>query len=434
MCSSSAADRPVRRPRSPWLAPGRDGDRRRQGHVPPRQDLRRRPHHRCPAPARGARPRADGGAVVAARSTTSWSARRPGREVTFPLPAGPGRVRRGRPPDRPRRRAPRRRPRRRRRGARRRARSPAPTTAPTASSSTLDDGIGAVRARYVVAADGMWSPLRKLARRRRRPATGRVARLPPVLHRCRPARRRGSCSSGSSPTCCPATPGRSRCPAAGPTSGSASSAAAKVPTQDMKALWPELLRPAAHRRACSGPTPRPSRPTGPGRSRPASTTSPLTAGRDALRRRRRRRHRPDDRRGHRPGAAHRHPRGRGDRRTAGSTARPGAAARYERDVRRALRRRPPHVDAADPGPQAPQGRPGRASAIAGATAWTRRNFARWLFEDYPRAIVLTPRRWHRQFLRPGDPAPYRVRRLTPTAAPPDPAVKATSTMPACARD
>jgi geranylgeranyl reductase family protein len=33
--------------------------------------------------------------------------------------------------------------------------------------------------------------------------------------------------------------------------------------------------------------------------------------------------------------------------------------------------------------------------LAGASAWTRRNFARWLFEDYPRALVVTPRRWHR---------------------------------------
>jgi menaquinone-9 beta-reductase len=31
----------------------------------------------------------------------------------------------------------------------------------------------------------------------------------------------------------------------------------------------------------------------------------------------------------------------------------------------------------------------------GATAWTRRNFARWLFEDYPRALLVTPGRWHR---------------------------------------
>jgi menaquinone-9 beta-reductase len=33
--------------------------------------------------------------------------------------------------------------------------------------------------------------------------------------------------------------------------------------------------------------------------------------------------------------------------------------------------------------------------LAGATDWTRRNFARWLFEDYPRAVLATPRRWHR---------------------------------------
>jgi flavin-dependent dehydrogenase len=71
-----------------------------------------------------------------------------------------------------------------------------------------------------------------------------------------------------------------------------------------------------------------------------------------------------------------------------------ACARYERDVREhlvadhrmsvllmaALRRE----------------RLARASVrVAGATAWTRRNFARWLFEDYPRAAIVTPRRWHR---------------------------------------
>jgi geranylgeranyl reductase family protein len=39
-----------------------------------------------------------------------------------------------------------------------------------------------------------------------------------------------------------------------------------------------------------------------------------------------------------------------------------------------------------------------AIRVAGLTPWTRRNFARWLFEDEPRAIALTPRRWHRRFL------------------------------------
>ncbi|MFM8651982.1 MAG: hypothetical protein ACKODE_06645, partial [Acidimicrobiaceae bacterium] len=37
--------------------------------------------------------------------------------------------------------------------------------------------------------------------------------------------------------------------------------------------------------------------------------------------------------------------------------------------------------------------------LAGATDWTRRNFVRWMFEDEPRAAVLTPWRWHRKFLK-----------------------------------
>jgi flavin-dependent dehydrogenase len=46
-----------------------------------------------------------------------------------------------------------------------------------------------------------------------------------------------------------------------------------------------------------------------------------------------------------------------------------------------------------------------AVRIAGLTPWTRRNFARWLFEDYPRAILLTPGRWHRGML--SGPGAYR---------------------------
>jgi flavin-dependent dehydrogenase len=46
-----------------------------------------------------------------------------------------------------------------------------------------------------------------------------------------------------------------------------------------------------------------------------------------------------------------------------------------------------------------------AVRIAGTTPWTRRHFARWLFEDYPRAVVTTPRRWHRGLLT--QPGAYR---------------------------
>jgi flavin-dependent dehydrogenase len=43
-----------------------------------------------------------------------------------------------------------------------------------------------------------------------------------------------------------------------------------------------------------------------------------------------------------------------------------------------------------------------ALRIVDTSDWTRRNFARWMFEDEPRAGVFTPRRWHKGFLsRPG---------------------------------
>lgn len=40
-----------------------------------------------------------------------------------------------------------------------------------------------------------------------------------------------------------------------------------------------------------------------------------------------------------------------------------------------------------------------AIKLIGTNDWTRRNFARWMFEDEPRAVALTPSRWHRQFMR-----------------------------------
>ncbi len=40
-----------------------------------------------------------------------------------------------------------------------------------------------------------------------------------------------------------------------------------------------------------------------------------------------------------------------------------------------------------------------AVRVVGLNAWTKRNFARWMFEDEHRAVLLTPRRWHRQFFR-----------------------------------
>lgn len=36
-----------------------------------------------------------------------------------------------------------------------------------------------------------------------------------------------------------------------------------------------------------------------------------------------------------------------------------------------------------------------ALGLIGTSGWTRRNFGRWMFEDYPRAVIATPRRWRR---------------------------------------
>ncbi len=72
----------------------------------------------------------------------------------------------------------------------------------------------------------------------------------------------------------------------------------------------------------------------------------------------------------------------------------GVAMRYRRDVERALgtdlwfARTLQHLLRSPLGARA-------TIRVAGLTPWTRRNFARWMFEDYPRAAVLTPSRWHR---------------------------------------
>jgi flavin-dependent dehydrogenase len=48
-----------------------------------------------------------------------------------------------------------------------------------------------------------------------------------------------------------------------------------------------------------------------------------------------------------------------------------------------------------------------AVRLAGATEWTRRNFVRWMFEDYPRSLVVTPHRWHAGMFH--GPGAYRAR-------------------------
>ena len=48
------------------------------------------------------------------------------------------------------------------------------------------------------------------------------------------------------------------------------------------------------------------------------------------------------------------------------------------------------------------GAAGAIRIVAASGSWGRGNFGRWMFEDEPRAIATSPRRWHRHFLaRPG---------------------------------
>lgn len=87
---------------------------------------------------------------------------------------------------------------------------------------------------------------------------------------------------------------------------------------------------------------------------------------------------------------------------AGAADRPGAVrARYERTVRDELVADHRMAELLS---RAMSHRKGVRVAVrlAGSTAWTRRNFARWLFEDYPRALIATPARWHAgMFTGPG---------------------------------
>jgi geranylgeranyl reductase family protein len=81
------------------------------------------------------------------------------------------------------------------------------------------------------------------------------------------------------------------------------------------------------------------------------------------------------------------------------------ATRYRRAVSRTLGRDLRFASALQAVLRSPLG--ARAAvAAAGLTPWTRRNFARWMFEDYPRAQILTPDRWHRGAL--SAPGAYAV--------------------------
>ncbi len=257
---------------------------------------------------------------------------------------------------------------------------------------TLESG-ETVTGAYLVAADGMWSPVRKLV----------GSATPGYLGEWHAFRQYFSnVGPGASdlwvwfePDLLPGYVWSFPLPGGRANVGFGIQRGGKVATKEMKALWPELLaRP--HIAAVLGPDAVPE-----GRHQawpiPARVDDiPLTAGRvlwvgDA--------------------AAATDPmtgEGIGQALLTGVLAADAILAcgphddaavrtRYERDVRRNL--------VADHKMsmlliRALKHRKGARAAVrvADLTPWTRRNFARWLFEDEPRSIVVTPRRWHRKFL------------------------------------
>ena len=257
---------------------------------------------------------------------------------------------------------------------------------------TLDvDGIGDVQARYVVAADGMWSPMRKFLGVTVAGYRGEWHAFRQYFHHVDgPAAR--ELLVWFEPDILPGYAWSFPLSGGVANVGFGIQLGHHIATQEMKRLWPDLLsRP--HIAAALGPS---AQPETPHRAWPiparvgdialtngrvlfvgdaAAATDPLTGegiGQAVL-----------------TGTA-----AAQSILTAGPYDARRAASTYEQKVRREL--------AVDHRlalflVKALRHRKGARAAVrlAGANDWTRRNFARWLFEDYPRAMIATPSRWHR---------------------------------------
>jgi geranylgeranyl reductase family protein len=254
-------------------------------------------------------------------------------------------------------------------------------------------GIGPVQANYAIAADGMWSPLRK--------AIGAVE--PGYLGEWHAFRQyfHGVSGRGARELAVwfeadllpgyawsfPLPDGRANV-------GFGIQRGGKVATQDMKALWPDLLK-RDFVREFLGPDAEPESPhkAWPIPARIGSAALSGAGGRvlvvgDAAAA-------ADPMTGEGIGQALLTGRLAAEAIVASGAC--GAAPRYEQAARRELQ-----ADAAMSRLliRALRHRKGARAAVrvAGVTGWTRRSFARWLFEDYPRALVVTPSRWREHSL------------------------------------
>jgi menaquinone-9 beta-reductase len=258
------------------------------------------------------------------------------------------------------------------------------------------DGVGALRARWAIGADGMWSPLRKQLGVSVEGYLGEWHAFRQYMSSVGPVAARDLFISFE-PDLVPGYFWSFPLPEGRANVGFGIQRGGRYRTRDMKQLWPDLLsRP--HIRALLGPDAVPDEPHRawpiPARVDGAVPTTGRTmfVG-DAV-------------------AACDVMSGEGIAQAIVSGIRAAEAVQaagidgdapshYRRALRRELLADHRMSALLVRGLSTPRGAE-RAVAIAARSAWTRQNFARWLFEDYPRALVVTPRRWRRGAVsRPG---------------------------------
>jgi geranylgeranyl reductase family protein len=258
------------------------------------------------------------------------------------------------------------------------------------------DGVGQLSARYAIGADGMWSPLRKALYPGEEPGyLGEWHAFRQYFANVGPDA--ADMWVWFEPDLLPGYAWSFPLPDGRANVGFGLPRQAGRPTGEMAAVWSGLVD-RSPLRAVLGPT---AEPESPHRAWPIParvTTSPLTAagGRvlfagDAARA-------TDPMTGEGIAQALETAVLAADAILAGRAEHPaGVASRYRRDVARNLA---PNHHMSTALSHVLRHRKGARGAVrvVGATDWTRRNFARWLFEDYPRAAPITPWRWERGLL------------------------------------
>jgi flavin-dependent dehydrogenase len=258
------------------------------------------------------------------------------------------------------------------------------------------DGVGQLSARYAIGADGMWSPLRKALYPGEEPGyLGEWHAFRQYFANVGPDA--ADMWVWFEPDLLPGYAWSFPLPDGRANVGFGLPRQAGRPTGEMAAVWSGLVD-RSPLRAVLGPT---AEPESPHRAWPIParvTTSPLTAagGRvlfagDAARA-------TDPMTGEGIAQALETAVLAADAILAGRAEDPaGVASRYRRDVARNLA---PNHHMSTALSHVLRHRKGARGAVrvVGATDWTRRNFARWLFEDYPRAAPITPWRWERGLL------------------------------------